>query len=45
MEKHHGPRSVTTNLGLYQESRHIHWQVTHRGESEAAISDTYGNHD
>lgn len=45
VEKEHGSCSVTTNLGLYQESKHQHWHVTYRGESEAEIRDTYGNHD
>ncbi|MFJ3182477.1 HIT domain-containing protein [Streptomyces sp. NPDC086796] len=45
VEKEHGSCSVTTNLGLYQESKHMHWHVTYRGESEAEIRDMYGNHD
>lgn len=45
VEKEYGSCSVTTNLGLYQESKHMHWHVTYRGESEAEIRDMYGNHD
>ncbi|MFF3697262.1 HIT family protein [Streptomyces sp. NPDC002221] len=45
VEREHGSCSVTTNLGLYQESKHLHWHVTHRGESEAEIRGMYGNHD
>ncbi|MFD7873647.1 HIT domain-containing protein [Streptomyces sp. NPDC059766] len=45
VEKEHGSCSVTTNLGLYQESKHMHWHVTYRGESEAEIRGMYGHHD
>ncbi|MCZ1021352.1 HIT domain-containing protein [Streptomyces noursei] len=45
VEKEYGSCSVTTNLGMYQESKHMHWHVTYRGESEAEIRGTYGNHD
>ncbi|MGG7574111.1 HIT family protein [Streptomyces sirii] len=45
VEKEHGSCSVTTNLGLYQESKHMHWHVVCRGESEEQILDTYGHHD
>ncbi|MFI0219763.1 HIT family protein [Streptomyces lydicus] len=45
VEKKHGSCSVTTNLGLYQESKHMHWHVVYRGESEDQILDTYGHHD
>ncbi|MBC9718424.1 HIT domain-containing protein [Streptomyces sp. TRM66268-LWL] len=45
VEAEHGACSVTTNLGLYQESKHLHWHVTYRGESEAEILAMYGNHD
>ncbi|WP_405828053.1 hypothetical protein [Streptomyces sp. NBC_01176] len=37
--------SVTTNEGLYQESKHMHWHVCHRGESEQRILAAYGHHD
>ncbi|MFE5140694.1 HIT family protein [Streptomyces fagopyri] len=30
----HGAASITTNEGLYQESKHMHWHVCHRGENE-----------
>ncbi|MER5740129.1 HIT domain-containing protein [Streptomyces sp. NPDC002262] len=45
VEKEHGSCSVTTNLGLYQESKHMHWHVVFRGESTKQILDTYGHHD
>ncbi|WP_066370521.1 HIT domain-containing protein [Herbidospora mongoliensis] len=40
-----GAACVTTNVGLYQESRHLHFHVFHRGESEEQILATYGHHD
>ncbi|MFJ1742539.1 HIT family protein [Streptomyces microflavus] len=45
VEKEHGASTATTNLGLYQESKHLHWHVIFRGESETEIRSTYGNHD
>ncbi|MGW1894889.1 HIT domain-containing protein [Streptomyces sp. NPDC002004] len=45
VEKEYGSCSVTTNLGLHQESKHQHWHVTYRGEREAEIRGMYGNHD
>ncbi|NYV72800.1 HIT family protein [Streptomyces sp. UH6] len=45
VEKEHGSCSVTTNLGYYQESKHMHWHVVFRGESTEQILDTYGHHD
>ncbi|MFJ5274758.1 HIT family protein [Streptomyces sp. NPDC088358] len=41
----HGAASVTTNEGLYQESKHMHWHVCHRGEKEQQILAAYGHHD
>lgn len=32
VKEEHGAASVTTNVGTYQESRHLHWHVYHRGE-------------
>lgn len=45
VEKEHGSCSVVTNLGLYQESRHLHFHVIQRGESDSEILDMYGHHD
>ncbi|MFB7591959.1 HIT domain-containing protein [Streptomyces sp. NPDC056169] len=45
VEKEHGSCSVTTNLGLYQESKHLHVHVVFRGESPEQILGTYGHHD
>ncbi|WP_328912510.1 MULTISPECIES: HIT domain-containing protein [unclassified Streptomyces] len=45
VEAEHGAASVTTNVGLYQESRHLHFHVYHRGESEEQILAMYGHHD
>ncbi|MFF4448194.1 HIT family protein [Streptomyces sp. NPDC001502] len=45
VEKEHGSCSVTTNLGLYQESKHMHWHVIFRGETSEQILDGYGHHD
>lgn len=45
VEQEHGSCSVVTNLGLYQESKHLHWHVLYRGEDKAAILQTYGHHD
>ncbi|WP_406358568.1 HIT family protein [Streptomyces sp. NBC_00658] len=41
----HGAASITTNEGLYQESKHMHWHITHRGETEKQIMAMYGHHD
>ncbi|MFE4171710.1 HIT domain-containing protein [Streptomyces sp. NPDC056909] len=41
----HGAASVTTNVGLYQESQHLHFHVYHRGESDEQILAMYGHHD
>ncbi|TQE32621.1 HIT domain-containing protein [Streptomyces ipomoeae] len=41
----HGAASVTTNVGLYQESKHLHWHVYHRGETEEQILKMYGHGD
>ncbi|MFF7929206.1 HIT family protein [Streptomyces mirabilis] len=40
-----GAVSITTNEGLYQESKHMHWHVCHRGETEKDILAMYGHHD
>ena len=32
VEAEHGACSVITNQGRYQESKHMHWHVIHRGE-------------
>ncbi|MFC4035770.1 HIT domain-containing protein [Streptomyces polygonati] len=45
VEEEHGAASVTTNVGLYQESRHLHFHVYHRGESDEQILAMYGHHD
>ncbi|MGP3684484.1 HIT domain-containing protein [Streptomyces sp. IBSNAI002] len=45
VEKEHGSCSVNTNLGLYQESKHMHWHVFNRGESDSEIFAMYGHHD
>ncbi|MFD7505399.1 HIT family protein [Streptomyces sp. NPDC059850] len=45
VEQKHGAASVTTNVGLYQESKHLHWHVYHRGESDEQILAMYGHHD
>ncbi|MET9470320.1 HIT domain-containing protein [Streptomyces sp. NPDC006544] len=45
VEKEHGSCSVNTNLGLYQESKHMHWHVYYRGESAREILGMYGHHD
>ncbi|KJY23699.1 HIT domain-containing protein [Streptomyces katrae] len=45
VEAERGACSVVTNLGLYQESKHMHWHVLWRGESETEIRSTYGHHD
>ncbi|MER6443642.1 HIT family protein [Streptomyces venezuelae] len=45
VEAEHGACSVTTNLGLYQESKHMHWHLVHRGESRSEILAAYGHHD
>lgn len=41
----HGAASVTTNVGLYQESKHLHWHVYHRGETDEQIREMYGHGD
>ena len=41
----HGAASVTTNVGLYQESKHLHWHVYHRGETDEQILEMYGHGD
>jgi histidine triad (HIT) family protein len=41
----HGSASITTNVGLYQESQHLHFHVYHRGETDEQILETYGHHD
>ncbi|MEU6351617.1 HIT domain-containing protein [Streptomyces sp. NPDC047072] len=41
----HGAASVTTNVGLYQESKHLHWHVYHRGETDRQILEMYGHGD
>ncbi len=41
----HGAASIATNEGLYQESKHMHWHVYHRGETEREILAMYGHHD
>ncbi|MFJ8210641.1 HIT domain-containing protein [Streptomyces sp. NPDC096033] len=43
VEAERGACSVVTNLGLYQESKHMHWHVLWRGERE--IRSRYGHHD
>jgi histidine triad (HIT) family protein len=45
VEQDHGACSVTTNLGWYQESKHQHWHVYHRGETKEEILTMYGGHD
>ncbi|MEE1830494.1 HIT domain-containing protein [Streptomyces sp. SP17KL33] len=45
VEAEHGSCSVITNLGLYQESKHLHWHVIFRGESDEQILSTHGRHD
>lgn len=45
VEDEHGAASVATNVGLYQESRHLHFHVYHRGETDEQILATYGHHD
>ncbi|MFE0700759.1 HIT family protein [Streptomyces sp. NPDC058872] len=45
VETAYGSCSVTTNLGLYQESKHMHWHVVFRGESTEQILGAYGHHD
>ncbi|MFJ9379270.1 HIT family protein [Streptomyces sp. NPDC101455] len=45
VEEKHGAASVTTNVGLYQESKHLHWHVYHRGESNTQILGMYGHGD
>ncbi|MFD5029358.1 HIT domain-containing protein [Streptomyces sp. NPDC058405] len=45
IKEEHGAASVTTNVGLYQESQHLHFHVYHRGESDEQILAMYGRHD
>ncbi|MEU6346056.1 HIT domain-containing protein [Streptomyces sp. NPDC046977] len=45
VEREHGSCSVTTNVGLYQESKHLHWHVTFRGETDEQVLAAYGHHD
>jgi histidine triad (HIT) family protein len=45
VEEKHGAATVATNVGLYQESKHLHWHVFHRGESDAQILEMYGHGD
>lgn len=45
VSEEHGAASVTTNVGLYQESKHLHWHVYHRGETETEILGMYGHGD
>ncbi|MFF5567706.1 HIT domain-containing protein [Streptomyces sp. NPDC012623] len=45
VKEEHGAASVTTNVGLYQESQHLHFHVYHRGESDEQILAMYGHHD
>ncbi|MFF1712264.1 HIT family protein [Streptomyces sp. NPDC058268] len=45
VEVEHGACSVVSNLGLYQESKHLHWHVLFRGESADQIREAYGRHD
>ncbi|WP_030303220.1 HIT family protein [Streptomyces katrae] len=41
----HGACSVITNLGDYQESKHLHWHLIHRGETQSEIHRQCGHHD
>ena len=41
----YGAASVTTNVGLYQESKHLHFHVYHRGETDEQIFALYGHGD
>ncbi|MFJ8752184.1 HIT family protein [Streptomyces sp. NPDC102441] len=45
VELEHGACSVVSNLGLYQESKHLHWHVLFRRESAEQIREGYGRHD
>lgn len=45
VEREYGACSVTTNLGPYQEPKHMHWHGTYRGESEVETRGMYGNHE
>ncbi|MFF9780394.1 hypothetical protein ACF1HJ_43020 [Streptomyces sp. NPDC013978] len=45
VEAEHGPCSVITNLGLYQESKDLLWQVFFRGGRDERIPRTYGRRD
>ncbi|MFG2210442.1 HIT family protein [Streptomyces sp. NPDC048638] len=45
VEREHGACSVVSNLGLYQESKHLHWHLLFRGEPAEQIRGTYGRHD
>ncbi|MGW7208403.1 HIT domain-containing protein [Streptomyces sp. NPDC054837] len=41
----HGAASVITNVGKYQESKHLHVHVVHRGETDEEILGMYGHGD
>lgn len=41
----HGACEVSTNLGWYQESKHLHVHVTFRGETEEQVLSQYGHPD
>jgi histidine triad (HIT) family protein len=45
VEQEHGAASITTNVGLYQESRHLFFHVYHRGETDEQILAMHGHHD
>jgi histidine triad (HIT) family protein len=45
VEAEHGAASVATNIGLYQESRHLHFHVFHRGETRAELAAGRGRRD
>ncbi|MBB4986479.1 HIT family protein [Streptomyces nymphaeiformis] len=44
-EKEYESCSGTTDLGLYPDSKHMHWHVVLRGESAEQTLDTYSHHD
>ncbi|GGX67124.1 HIT family protein [Streptomyces hiroshimensis] len=45
VEQEYGACSVTTNLGRYQESKHQHWHICYRGETDAEITAMHGAHE
>lgn len=45
VKRDHGACSVVTNVGDYQESKHLHWHLIHRGETQSEILSQYGHHD